>query len=283
MWVRMLLKGLLILGAVLLVPIAIAQPKPADQRIAELPWQRAPADGVIASVARISLPNGLRFLDEAATSGFLELNGNPMLPSHGVLAPEAANWFAVFSFESIGYVRSHGRLNANAMLRALQQGDANANADRRRRGIPTARTDGWAMEPQYDTETHRLEWATRLIDEQGITTVSYSTRILGRNGVMTTILLSDPQQFRRDVEEFRAALRGFNYLPGEGYTEFRQGDLFAEQGLTGLVGGTGAAGTSFLDNYGRIIGWGLLAVGVAAYGLFKRLFVRDDPNPDQPA
>ncbi|HEY4252000.1 MAG TPA: DUF2167 domain-containing protein [Roseomonas sp.] len=277
----LLLRGLLILAALLLAQPAAAQQDRDEvaRQIIGLPWQAAPAAGTIASTARISLQGGLRFLDEASSSRFLQLNGNPPRPGNWVLAPSAINWFAVFSFNRIGYVRDDERLDANELLRTLQQSDANANTERQRLGMPTLRTDGWAVEPHYDSDSRQLEWATRLIDAEGFTAINYSVRLLGRGGVTTAILVSDPQHLTDDMREFRLALRGFDYLPGERYTEFRQGDRIAEYGLVGLVvGGAAVAGAGFLKSFGKMIGLAVLAGGAAVFSFFKRLFVRDDPN-----
>ncbi|MBR0646578.1 DUF2167 domain-containing protein [Plastoroseomonas hellenica] len=277
---RALLKGLLIIGAMLLAQAATAQQESVGRQLAALPWQTAPGEGTIGSVARISLEGGLRFLDESASSRFLELNGNPPRRGNWVLTPAAVTWFAVFSFEQIGYVRDDEHLDANELLRALQQGDSRANAERQRLGMPTLRTDGWAVEPRYDPETRRLEWATRLVDDRGDATINYSIRLLGRGGVMTAILVSDPQHLTEDMREFRAALRGFDYQQGERYAEYRQGDRIAEYGLAGLIlGGAAVAGAGFLKSFGKVIGLGVLAAGAAVFAFFKRFFVKDGSNP----
>ena len=55
-------------------------------------------------------------------------------------------------------------------------------AERRRLNLPLLRIDGWAVAPHYDIETRRLEWGTRLLDEQNEVTVNYTIRLLGRSG-----------------------------------------------------------------------------------------------------
>jgi uncharacterized membrane-anchored protein len=282
MQVRSVLRWWLVAAvAVLAMPVAQAQQGSTEAAIRALPWQTAPAEGAIASVAHVALTGGLRFLDETASSRFVELNGNPPRSGIWVLAPARIDWFAVFSFNRMGYVRDDERLDADALLRALQQGDEGANAERRRLGMPTMRVDGWAVEPHYDAGTRRLEWATRLIDERGDVVVNHTTRILGRTGVMSVTLVSDPVNLTEDLRQFRTALAGLAYDQGETYAEYRTGDRVAQYGLAGLVlGGAMAAGAgSALKGFGKMIGLGVLAAAAAAWVFVKRIFVRDDRPP----
>src|SRR5262249_7779474 len=84
------------------------QPRDANaivQELQKLAWQRGPGDGTIAGKAKIKIPDGFAFLDERNTRRFLELMGNPPRDGHYMLAPAKLDWFAVFSFDSIGYVK----------------------------------------------------------------------------------------------------------------------------------------------------------------------------------
>lgn len=251
------------------------QEDPYLRQINQLPWRSTSGD--IAQVARIGLSGDLRFLDSASTSRFLELNGNPPRPNNFVVAPRALGWFAVFSFDRSGYVRDNERLDADAILSTLREQNQAGMAERRRLNMPVLRLDGWAVPPHYDTQTRRLEWGTRLVGEQGQVTVNYTIRLLGRSGVMTAILVSDPQNLQQDVEQFKAALRNFEFVSGERYAEFRDGDRVAEYGLAALIVGgaaAAAAGSGMLKGLGKLIGLGVLG-GLAAVGaLFRRLFRR---------
>jgi uncharacterized membrane-anchored protein len=245
------------------------------RQVNALAWQTT--SGEIAQVARIGLSNNLRFLDQAATSRFLELNGNPPRTNEFTVAPRSLEWFAIFGFERSGYVRDDERLEADALLRTLREQNQASIAERRRLNLPILRLDGWAVPPHYDSETRRLEWGTRLLDDQNHVTVNYTIRILGRSGVMAATLVSDPQYLEHDIAEFKAALRNFDFIAGERYSEFRQGDRVAEYGLAALiVGGAAAAAASsgLLKGFGKIIGFVVFG-GLAAIGaFFRRLFRR---------
>ena len=98
---------------------------------------------------------------------------------------------------------------------------------------------------------------------------------MGRSGVINVILVSSPETLNSDIQAFRVALRGFDFMPGERYTEFRQGDRLAEYGLAALVvGGAAAAAASsgLLKGFGKFIG--VLAIGaVVAVGAFFKRFL----------
>ncbi len=269
------------IGLVLISVIcpASAQTDQVAAEITNLSWESYPTVGAIGSTARVALTNDLMFLGASATRRFLELNGNPPRDNNYTLAPRSLNWFAVFTFDSIGYVKDDEHLDADELLRILREQNAAGAAERRRLQIPVLTLDGWAEAPHYDTETHRLEWGVRLKDDDGRTVVNYTVRLLGRAGVMNAILVSDPQSLSADIAEFKAALRGFEFVPGQKYAEFRQGDRVAEYGLAALiVGGAAAAAakSGALKGFGKLLGVGVMA-GLAAIGaLFRRLFGRKD-------
>jgi len=71
--------------------------------------------------------------------------------------------------------------------------------------------------------------------------VNYSTRLLGRTGLMNVDLVLSPDEMGAVVPEVANLMSGFQYTPGKRYAEFRQGDKVAAYGLTALVaGGAGA-------------------------------------------
>jgi uncharacterized membrane-anchored protein len=121
----------------------------AIAQINALPWQTSGA-GNIASVARVSLVTDLRFLGSVGTSRFLELNGNPPRNNQFTLAPESFDWFAIFGFDRSGYIRDDERLDADELLRTLQQQNEEGTAERRRLKLPILKLVGWAVPPHYD-------------------------------------------------------------------------------------------------------------------------------------
>ncbi len=198
---------------------------------AKLPWITAPESGQIADKATIKLDEKTLFLGESGTSKFLELMGNPARPGHFTIAPKDETWFAVFNFDADGYVKDDETIDADELLKSLKSGDQPANEERKRLGLKALYTDGWSVPPHYDPTTNRLEWGVRLSTEEGAQIVNYTSRILGRSGVMNATLVSQPETLDADRASFAKALSGFDYKSGERYSEWRAGDKVAAYGL----------------------------------------------------
>jgi len=255
----------------------LATPPPSSQaefaaQMRALNWQRGPVAGRLGGVAALEVAEGQAFLDGPSTRRFLELTGNP--PRDDRYALVADQWFAIFFFEDSGYVRDDETLDADALLQSLRESDEHGNAERQRLGMPALHTAGWAVPPHYDADTRRLEWGVQLRGEDGHALVNYTIRLLGRRGVMHAILVSDPERLTQDIAEFKAALAGYTFVPGEKYSEFRAGDRIAEYGLAALVlGGAAAVATKsgFFKAFGKLIVIGVAGLGAAIVALFRRL------------
>ena len=228
---------------VLLTFAAQAQREPGQiiEELQKLAWQRAPGDGTIGAKAKIRIPEGYSFLDERNTRRCLELMGNPPRDNHYLIAPSNLDWFAVFSFDPVGYVKDDEKIDAAALLDSLKKGDEPGNEERKRLGMAPIYTDGWHVPPHYDSNSKRLEWGMRLRDEKGSMHVNYTSRLLGRSGVMSAVLVSSPQTLNDDMKAFNGALASYQFNAGEQYAEFKSGDKIAEYGLAALVVGGAAA------------------------------------------
>jgi len=281
-----------LLGFVLVFFTLAAQAQRDPGRIIEelqkLSWQRAPGEGAIGAKARIRIPEGYTFLDERNTRRFLELMGNPPRDGHYLVAPANLDWFAVFSFDPVGYVKDDEKIDAAEMLDSLKKGDAPGNEERKRLGMAPIYTDGWHVPPHYDSGTKRLEWGMRLRDENGGIHVNYTSRLLGRSGVMSAVLVSSPQTLNDDMKAFNGALAGYQFVAGEQYAEFKQGDRIAEYGLAALVVGGAAAAAAkagLFKSLGKFL-WVIIGGGLmGGWALLKKLFGRKaevKPGPPSP-
>jgi len=252
------------------------------QDLQKLAWQRGPGEGAIAGKAKIQIPNGFAFLDERNTRRFLELMGNPPRDGHYMIAPANLDWFAVFSFDPLGYVKDDEKIDADGLLKSLKEGDASGNDERKRLGMAPIYTDGWHVPPHYDSGTKRLEWGMRLRDEKGGIHVNYTSRLLGRSGVMSAVLVSSPQTLNADMKEFNGALAGYQFVAGEQYAEFKQGDRIAEYGLAALVVGGAAAAAAkagIFTSLGKFL-WVIIGgVLIGAWALLKKLVGRTENKP----
>ena len=247
------------------------------QELQKLAWQRAPGDGNIGTRAKIRIAEGYSFLDERNTRRFLELMGNPPRDGHYLIAPANLDWFAVFSFDPVGYVKDDEKIDAAALLESLKKGDGPGNDERKRLGMSPIYTDGWHVPPHYDSGTKRLEWGMRLRDDQGGLHVNYTSRLLGRSGVMSAILVSSPQTLNVDVKAFNGALAGYQFVAGEKYAEFKSGDKIAEYGLAALVvdgAAAAAAKAGLFKSLGKFL-WVIIGGALmGGWALLKRFFGR---------
>lgn len=255
--------------ALLLAPALAIGQTDVRAELGKLNWINGPAKGEIGTKASIQIPKGYVFLGERDTRRFIELMGNPPSDNHYLIAPKALNWFAVFSFNESGYVKDDEKIDADALLKQMKENDGPSNEERKNLGMELLYTDGWQVEPHYDTETKRLEWGMRLRTAAGQMNINYTSRILGRSGVMSAVLVSGVQSLDQDTREFKAVMQNFSYNSGETYAEFKQGDKIAEYGLAALILG-GAAAVATKKGFWAVIGgfiaafWKALAAAAVA-------------------
>jgi len=251
------------------------QPSAQDEQLsqlAKLDWKIGPTQGDIAGIAAIVVPKGLVFLSSAGTRRFLELNGNLGVDSHFTFAPSDLDWFSVFSFDPSGYVPDDEKIDPDALLDILKKGNVAGNEERKKRGLETLVLEDWYVTPHYDVQTKRLEWGTKLRQLSGEVTVNYSIRLLGRTGVMSAVLVSNPTSLDKDIRSFKTALAGFNFNSGQKYLEYRTGDKVAEYGLAALIVGGAAAAAAKSGAFkflGKFIGVGVFGGLAAAWAAIR--------------
>ena len=261
---------------------AEAAPSPSPE--AGLSWenfesvkfQKGPAQGSLGSTAEVRVPAGYVFAGGSDTRIIMEAMQNPTSGRElGFVAPSREDWFAVFEFDPVGYVKDDekGSLDADALLDSIKAGTEAGNKERMKRGWPTLTIIGWETPPRYNEETHNLEWAVRA-ESEGQPVVNYNTRLLGRGGVMEVTLVTDPALLADTLPKFKTMLAGFDFVQGQKYAEFRPGDKMAAYGLTGLIVGGGAAALAKSGAF-KWIWKALVAVAVGVGALFKKIFSRE--------
>lgn len=265
------------------------------RQVDALNWIHGPTTVPIGDEASIRIPKGVRYLDSANTSKFLQLNGNPPDDHDYTIAPEASTWFAILEFDPAGYVSDKDKVDPDALFKQLKAGEDESNKGRTDAGQTGLHLDRWVAAPHYDAASHNLEWGTVMHTDSGEQVVNYTSRILGRDGVTKAILVSDPTSLSADLPQYRAALSGFAYLPAKKYEDHQSGDKMAEYGLGALVAGGAAAAVVKTGLFAGIFAviakfaiafYKLIVVGVlAVYGAFRkqiaRLFRRKTPGGDQ--
>ena len=231
-------------------------------------------NGDLGGRASLAIPPNYRFTDGPGTIKLMEAYGNLTNGNElGYIAPDDMGWFAVFEFDDCGYVKDDekDKLDADAILKQMKEGQKQANKQLSKRGMPTLEVLGWHTPPFYNPQTNNLEWAIRLASQGGGETINYKTKLLGRRGVMDVVLVCDEEQLATVVPEYQKLLKGYNFTKEENYASFTKGDKVAEYGLTGLIVGGGllvAAKSGLLAKLWKPIGIGLLAIGA----FFKRIF-----------
>ena len=243
--------------------------------IKDIKWQEGPSVGNLGNIADIYIPAGYVFAGPNDTRVLMELMQNPTSGKEmGFIAPAGLDWFVVFEFDDVGYVRDDEKnsLDAVSMLESIKKGTEAANEERRQRGWPIMTILGWKQKPHYNESTHNLEWAIRC-ESEGKIVINFNTRLLGRRGVMRVTLVTDPTSLSMTIPKYKNVLAGFDFARGEKYAEFRQGDKIAKYGLTALVTG-GAAAVAVKTGMFKWIWKGLVAGFLALLAFIKRLFSR---------
>lgn len=213
-------------------------------------WQSPPGKAELGSIATVDIPDGCRFADAEGTKKFLEYTENPADGGEAGLllcAPPKEGqprWFVVFSYDRSGYVKDDERktLDANAILKTLRESNEAGNDERKQHGWEPLTLDGWLRPPYYDSLTHNLTWATKVSSRSDGSSMNHSVRLLGRRGVMHVDLVADVDQAEAVVPQFDKAIATYEFVEGQRYAEWREGDAVAKYGLTALIaGGAGAA------------------------------------------
>jgi uncharacterized membrane-anchored protein len=270
--------------------VAEDQPAPAQQesgpdtirkQLRELNWIRGPKSVQLFGNSTLEVPEGYIFLNPADAAKFETITHNIGGGTEYFLAPNDLHWGAHFRFQDDGYVKDDEKIDAASLLDNIKTNTTAANKIRRERGWDEMEVLGWQTPPHYDTQTNRLEWAVSGKDLKANTEiVNLNTRILGRGGVMSAVLIASPEDLTAATAEFNSTLSGFSYSAGQRYAEYKPGDKIAKYGLAALVTGGAAAiavktGLWKVIVTGLVAGWKFIAAGaVALFGGIARRFKR---------
>jgi uncharacterized membrane-anchored protein len=168
------------------------------QEESEVQWIEGPAIVDLGkNLAQLDMSDAYLFADADDTRAVMQYLGNPPTNAEvGMIIPnsEDGNWFIVFEYSDVGYVRDDDsdRIDAAAILESYRTGTEAANEERVKMGAAPIHVTGWYEEPFYNPETHNLTWAMLLEDDEKMQTVNYNIRVLGREGYMSAVLVADP-------------------------------------------------------------------------------------------
>jgi len=267
--------------------------EPADDEAAffkKFQWVKGPAKAGIGSIAEIQVPAGYMFTGSKGAQAILQASGNPTSGNElGFLAPTSMVWSVIFEFDDVGFVKDDDKdkLDADKLLKSITKDNEEANKQREKMGATPIHVTGWQLPPNYNPETHNLEWAIKG-ESEGHTIVNYNVRLLGRKGVMSAVLLVSPEKMGDTLPAYQAMLKDYSFKDGERYAEYRQGDKLAKYGLAALVVGGAAVGAAKLGLFAWLAvllkkGWKVIVVGFAAVAAwFKKLISGGRRNQQQP-
>ena len=256
-----------------------AEQKKLIEGMRALDWVKGPSTVTAQGNAKLTIPDQYVYLDARNTSKFLELQHNLGNEREVMVAPRDLHWQAYLEFADEGYVKDDEKIDAAALLKTLKENTERANAERQRRGWGALHLVDWATPPVYNTTTKRLEWATILESQDG-RAVNFSTKILGRRGYTSVIMVTDPANLSAAEGSLDNVLTGYAFNPGETYADWRSGDKVAEYGLAALiVGGVAAVAAkkglfSVLAGFLAVAWKFIAAAAVAAVAWLRRLFTK---------
>jgi uncharacterized membrane-anchored protein len=256
-----------------------AEQKKLIEGMRALDWVKGPSTVTAQGNAKLTIPDQYVYLDARNTSKFLELQHNLGNGREVMVAPRDLHWQAYLEFADEGYVKDDEKIDAAALLKTLKENTERANAERQRRGWGALHLVDWATPPVYNTTTKRLEWATILESQDG-RAVNFSTKILGRRGYTSVIMVTDPANLSAAEGSLDNVLTGYAFNPGETYADWRSGDKVAEYGLAALiVGGVAAVAAkkglfSVLAGFLAVAWKFIAAAAVAAVAWLRRLFTK---------
>jgi uncharacterized membrane-anchored protein len=255
----------------------------------EVSWISGPTTVVLGNdIAKIQLGAQYSFVNGDDARKILKTWGEPPTYSEvGMVVSndQKQNWVIIFEYNPVGYVRDDDKdeIDADAILQSYQEGTEAANEERVKLGAPPIHITGWFEKPRYDEKTHNLLWTLLGRSDAGGDFVNYNTRLLGRGGYMSVVLVADTTTLNQYKPEVENLIANFSYIEGERYIDFVEGDKVADYGLVALLaGGAGAAAAKmgFFAVIGKFLAkmWKLLAIVIVAIGagLKKMFFGKSD-------
>ena len=218
-----------------------------------LKWQKG-SISLLQGIALLEVSEQFKYLNPSDAHRVLEQWGNKNASGTlGMLFPSDKNpmdqdsWGIVITYEESGHISDDdaNRIDYNKLLTDLQEGTSEYNKKRKKNGEHLIELVGWATEPRYDSNSHKLYWAKelRFTDGERFSSVlNYNIRILGRKGVIIFNAVASMNQLKLIQSETPKILDMVQFTSGNRYEDYQPGiDKLAAYGLTGLIAaGVGA-------------------------------------------
>lgn len=243
-----------------------------------------------SGIATLKLNDEFYYLDPADTERLLTDGwGNPPgFKTLGMIVPKAVSplsergWGVIVSYKADGHVSDEdaAKIDYAELLKQMQEEDEEDNQQRQKQGYAGLHLLGWAEPPHYDDATHKMYWARELkADDAQQTTLNYSIRVLGREGVLELNAVAAMADLSTIKQEMPKVLAFTNFTDGNLYTDFNpKTDKLATYGLAALVAGGIAAKAGLFAKIGIFLlaAKKFLVVGVVAlFAVIRKLFNRN--------
>lgn len=249
------------------IPAAQFEATELTEAQARQQWAEEFINSITPQTGSIALPGGIATLEVPENFYYLspqdskrvleEAWGNPESPlGLGMLFPakysplDGDSWGVEIDYEEEGYVSDENAsdLDYDDLLEEMQADTRESSAYRVEAGYESIELIGWATQPYYDAQTHKLYWAKELkFGSMEDNTLNYNVRVLGRQGVLVMNFIANMNQLS-EIEASRddvLAMASFN--EGSRYSDFNPDiDKVAAYGIGGLVAGKVLAKTGLL-------------------------------------
>ncbi|MDH5432887.1 MAG: DUF2167 domain-containing protein [Gammaproteobacteria bacterium] len=239
------------------------------------------------NIAYLDVPENFYYLNPEDTATVLtEFWGNPPaeLPMLGMLFPseytpfDETSWGVTIEYVQDGYVSDDDAadIDYNDLLESMQDDTREESKERVKAGYESISLVGWAAQPRYDAESHKLYWAQELkFGDIPVNTLNYNIRALGRQGYLVLNFIAGIDQLDEINDNLDTVMNMTNFNPGATYDDFDPSvDEVAAYGLGALVAGKLLAKGGFLAALLLILKkFGVFIIaGIAA--LFTAIFKR---------
>jgi len=260
----------------------------ADEFMASLHFQQGKIT-LPGNVATLDLPESFRYLPpDDANRVLVDAWGNPpgaktlgmIFPvDGGPLAKDG--WGVIVTYDKDGHVKDDDayKIKYDELLKTMQEAVKDNNESRKKAGYPEMNLVGWAEQPSYDNQTHKLYWAKELsFNDTHEETLNYNVRVLGREGVLVLNAVAGMGQIKQIKTEMQRVIAFTDFTAGNRYTDFdSKTDKVAEYGIAALVAGGIAAKLglfgkllALLIAFKKIIFVAIAGFGSAIFKFFKR-------------
>lgn len=239
-------------------------------------------------VATLDMPPSFRYLPPAdATHLLVDGWGNPSAgKTLGMIVPADVSplskngWAVDISFDKDGHVKDDdaNSIKYDELLKTMQDSTTEANEERKKSGFTEVSLIGWAEQPTYDSQTHKLYWAKNIkFADSPENTLNYNVRVLGRDGVLVLNAISSMGQIDQIKSEMRNVTAFTDFTAGNRYADFdNKTDKVAEYGIAALVAGGVAAKLGLFGKLfalllaaKKVIFLAIAGIGGSIYKFFK--------------